>query len=162
MSATWPKQAEDFELDDDDDDDNDDDDNDDSESMDRDQTVDCKSICNVNSIESTIKSTIKSSQWMVYGMMLVEPENHHCHISFESVLSFLYDDLIRQKDEKLPTKTDHLLIMFQNNMKKNEDSLLEIPVRDFIQSRSVFVSVLQKHPHIYLYIVGHCLYILHC
>ena len=105
--------------------------------MDRHQTVDCESICNVDSIESTIKSR----QWMVYGMMLVEPENHHCHISFESVLSFLFDDLIGQKDEKLPTKIDQLLIMFQNNMKKNEDGLLEIPVRGFIQSRSVVVSV---------------------
>ena len=52
MSATWPKQSEDFD-DHDDDDDDDDDDNDDSESMDRDQTVDCESIRNVNSNKST-------------------------------------------------------------------------------------------------------------
>ena len=61
MSAAWPKQAEDFALDDDDDD-NDNDNDDDSESMGRDnQTVDCVTICDVNDIESTIKSR----QWMV-------------------------------------------------------------------------------------------------
>ena len=80
--------------------------------------------------------------------MLVHDENHHegehYNRSFDTVLAFLYDYLVGQKDEKLPTKSDHLLIiffMFQDNMKINEDGLLEIPVRGFIQSRSVVVSV---------------------
>ena len=47
-----------------------------------------------------------------------------------------------KKDKKLPTKTDHLLMMFQDNMKAYEDGLLVIPVQGIIQSRSIFMSKL--------------------